>query len=242
MLNVDNLHVTLGKNPVLTGFSCQLATGRIGCLLGPNGSGKTTLLRSLLGMQAVQAGQATWMDQNLLQCNEVQRSRTVAYIPQDSGKASRLCVFDAVLLGRRPFFGNRPRPADLEKCHCTMDTLGISGLALRTLDTLSGGQRQLVWIAKAVCQDSPLILLDEPTSNLDLLHTLEVGKILRLLAGMGRSLLVVSHDWTFCKNFCDEVILLQQGRCTLQKPTGEMPMNAIAQLYEIDQHTLENYW
>jgi iron complex transport system ATP-binding protein len=242
MLRIENLSVAYGKTPILHNIGCHMATGTLTAIIGPNGSGKTTLLRCLLGLLPVSKHKLFVNGEDLWYLSAGARARRIAYIPQDNGVHSRISVFDAVLLGRKPFFNARPAPEDLAQAERVIEEFGLAPLALRTLDTLSGGQRQLVWTAKAICQDTPLIVLDEPTSNLDIKHSLETGQLLQALAQQGKTIVLVSHDLALCKRFCTHALLLKEGQIVNYDRPANTSAHLIANLFDLPAQTLGNLW
>ncbi|HSQ41206.1 MAG TPA: ABC transporter ATP-binding protein [Fibrobacteraceae bacterium] len=242
MLQISNLTVSYQGTPVLQGLDCTVRKNTLSAILGANGSGKTTLLRSLLGYLPLDSGRFELEGENLESCTQAQRARKIAYIPQFAAKAPRIQVFDAVLLGRKPYFSRKPSPADLRRTEETLEAFGLSALSLRTLDTLSGGQRQWVFIAKAFCQDSPFIVLDEPTANLDIRHSLEFFAKLQALALRGKTILFVSHDLSLCRRFCDEVFLLGGGKIQDKGAPADISRKSIATLFQLSEETIGSLW
>lgn len=234
MLTVRNLSFSYGRRPILHGIHAHVPAGALMAILGPNGSGKSTLLRCLLGLLPVPPGVIFFDNTDLTTLSVSKRAQLFAYIPQDTLSTARLTVFDTVLLGRKPFFKAYPHSRDIQRTEMILDDFGLSSLALRTMDTLSGGQRQMVWVAKAICQDSPLVFLDEPTSSLDIRHTLETGLLLRKLVELGKTVVLISHDLALCRKNCSHFLLLQTGRIIAQGGQESTTPEALAQLYNVD--------
>jgi len=184
-----------GRPPLLEGASFSLARGQAMALLGPNGSGKTTLLRCLLGLIDPQAGQVC-IDTDDVHCMPpARRARRMAYVPQAVSPAFPFQVFDMVLMGRSAHlrFMADPARADVDAAQQALEHLGIGHLAQRRFDALSGGERQLTLLARALAQDAPFVVLDEPCASLDLGHQVEVLSALRALKREGRAVLMSTH-------------------------------------------------
>ena len=147
-----------------------------------------------------------------------ERGHLIAYVPQEHSLSFPFTVEEVVLMGRTPHLGglNRPRRKDEGMAHAAMEEIGIAELAEKPYTQLSGGQRQLVLLARAIAQDTPVIILDEPTSALDFRNQLLVYEILRKLAGKGKMIIACTHDPNHVKWFCDEVLILKAGMVLCQ--------------------------
>jgi len=187
--------------------------GEVCGLFGPNGCGKTTLFRCCLGLLRGRAGTIAIGDLPVTSLPPADRARRIAYVPQEHKPPFPLLVRDVVLLGRTPYVGllGRTSPTDRQVVDETLARLGLEDLAFRPYDQLSGGQRQLVLIARAVAQQTPVMLLDEPASGLDFHNQLLIWQVLRSLAASGTTVVCCTHDPNHVFWFCDRVVVMQAG-------------------------------
>jgi iron complex transport system ATP-binding protein len=213
-LAFEELRVRLGGREVLAGVSFELRPGEVLGLAGANGAGKTTCLRAASGALRPESGRVVLAGRPLAAYGRRELARRVAVVPQDAPFAFPFRAGEAVLMGRTPHL---PRlgfegPRDLAIARDALARVGIEELADRSILELSGGERQLVLLARALAQEPAVLLLDEPTAHLDLRHRLRVLELVRELAAGGRSALVVSHDLSLAARGCDRIALLAQGR------------------------------
>ncbi len=212
MLQVEKLSQRYGRTTVFSDVSFFLEAGSFLALLGPNGTGKTTLLKTI-GMMLHPAEGACRLDgADLFSMTAQQRARRVSYLPQSTHAPFPMQVIDAVLLGRFPYTTFAPKQKDREQAARVLEQLGLSALAFRDLSHLSGGERQQVFLARALVQDPRLLLLDEPTSNLDLKNQLQTMKIVRQLCRTeGLTAIAAIHDLNLAAMFCDTFLMLSGG-------------------------------
>jgi iron complex transport system ATP-binding protein len=196
MLAVDALHFSHpGAPALLADIHFTLGAGNVLCLLGPNGSGKTTLLRCVLGLENFQAGRVLIDGQDLAQLSPALRAKHMAYVPQSSEGAFPFTVFDVVLMGRSAHlrFMANPVAADHQAAHAALARVQIEHLAQRQFNQLSGGERQLALLARALAQQARLLVMDEPCTGLDLGHQVQLLQVLRSLASEGYAILLSTH-------------------------------------------------
>lgn len=211
-LAVEQLDFSYEVEKVLTEIDFDLEGGDILALIGPNGSGKSTLLRCINRILKPDRG-VIYLDQKEIDSlNRKEIARAVGYVPQQEETAFPLTVFEAVLMGRKPHISWKARGEDLEMVSGIITELGLEDLALRNLNQLSGGQRQKVSIARALAQKPRVLLLDEPTSNLDLKHQLEILRLIKEQARSGVAVVITVHDLTLAGRFSDRIIMLNEGR------------------------------
>jgi iron complex transport system ATP-binding protein len=214
-LKVEHLRFRYGERlPLLEDVSFELAEGDVFCLLGPNGSGKTTLLRCLLGVHRLMAGVIQVGSRSLAALTAKELAREVAYVPQHSPAVFPYTAFDVVLMGRSPHLRGMggPTATDRNMALAAMQHLGIAHLGARRFPELSGGEQQLVLIARALAQGSKILIMDEPTANLDYGNQVRILHVLHTLAREGYSILMSSHVPDHAFLVCNKVALLKKGR------------------------------
>jgi iron complex transport system ATP-binding protein len=202
------LEVQLGGKRVLGPLDLEIAGGTFMGVLGPNGSGKTTLLRALSGGVRASAGTLSFEGRPLRSYKAVEMARRVGVVPQTFTLDFNFTVREMVAMGR---YAHDDGAADGEAVAAALETTGLTELAGRLVTELSGGERQRALIAQTLAQQTPTLLLDEPLNNLDLNHQLEVMQLLRSLHQQGRTIAVVLHDLNMAAQYCDELLLLDQG-------------------------------
>ena len=222
-LDTRDLEVKLGGRDVVRGMSLSLEPGHVTGLLGPNGAGKSTLMRAMAG-QLVYTGSITLDGQSVAQMAETARARRIAWLPQGREIGWALSVENLVALGRLPWHGwRRTRSAaDRQLCLDAMRMMDVESLASRPATELSGGEQARVLMARAVAQDTPVLLADEPAAGLDPAHQISMMAALRQLAGKGRSVLVSLHDLSLAARWCDRLVLMKDGRIAAQGTPGEV--------------------
>ncbi|MBP2134389.1 iron complex transport system ATP-binding protein [Methanomicrobium sp. W14] len=212
-LSVKNLHFSYDSEDILNGISLNVTDGRVVSLLGPNGSGKSTFLKCIDRILEPQAGKVLVDRQDLLKMGRMDIAKTIAYVPQNSIRSFPNSVFDVVLMGRRPYLGWREDVSDEDEVWSVLRLLGIENLAMSSFTELSGGQQQKVLIARALVQNTGLILLDEPTSNLDLWHQIDVMEVIRSLVKKKRLTAIIAiHDLNMAAKYSDVVVMMKRGR------------------------------
>jgi iron complex transport system ATP-binding protein len=213
MLEVRDLRFAYSRRsePVLRGVSLSLADGEVGIVLGRNGSGKTTLFSNILGIRAPDSGSITFDGADLLRMPRRERAKLIAYVPQDI-RFGALTVFDSVLMGRVARFGLTAGEEDREETRRVLADVGLTELAERTVTELSGGERQKVAIARALAQEPRLLVLDEPTGNLDIANERLILEEARKLArGRGIGVLSSLHDLNRALAFGDRFFFIKDG-------------------------------
>lgn len=212
-LSCLELHAGYGKHSQLKQISLSFRTGEVVALLGANGSGKTTLLRCLLDLMPLQSGDIRLDEQSLTHFTASEKAKALAYVPQLHRLSFGYTAVDVVLMGvmaGRSIF-SQPSLADKELARYWLQQLNVNALADKLLTEVSGGQRQLVMIARAMAQQARFILLDEPTNGLDYANQHRLLSLLRRCANQQQGLIFTTHDPTHARRYADRVILLNQG-------------------------------
>lgn len=201
-------------------ISLGIAPGEVLCLLGPNGCGKTTLFKTMLGLLPAQAGEVLIDGHPIGSLSRADVARRVAYVPQAHAAQFPYRVIDMVVMGRTAYLGlfAAPSPADRGKAHEALGALGIDDLAEVEYTRISGGQRQLALIARALAQDAPAIVMDEPTASLDFGNQVTVLSEIKRLKGLGLAIVLSTHDPDHAFSVADTVALMHNGRLMSQGP------------------------
>jgi iron complex transport system ATP-binding protein len=223
MLRIRQLKFSYRATEVLKGVSLELNQG-IGCLLGPNGAGKSTLLKCIAGILKPKEGEIVLGTTNTVGQSHKERAKRIAYSPQEFSINFPYTVFEVVLMGRNPHVGlNGPKQADEMKTLEALASLGIDSLKNTPFTSLSGGQKRLALIARALAQDGALFLFDEPTSFLDFKNQVAVLSIIRKISkGTERSTLLSLHDPNLALTFCDVVFMMKEGIITTHGEVGQV--------------------
>ena len=205
--------VGYGGKTVLENLDLCLKPGDCLGLVGPNGAGKSTLLRTLAGILPLQAGALTLGDRPLGEWNRREWSRQVSYLPQERELPFGYTAESTVLMGRYPYLGWQQQEGSREKAQARacLGMFGLEKMAARPVTDLSGGQRQRVLLARILIQQTPVVLLDEPTAELDLVYENTVLGLSRQLARAGRSVVLSLHDIGQAARYCTRLVLLGQG-------------------------------
>lgn len=211
MLEIQNLSVGYPGNPVLSGLSAAIPEGCVTAVIGPNGCGKSTLLKALAGILPSE-GSLRLNGESLTELSSRNRAQKIAYLPQNR-PIPEITVRRLILHGRFPYlsYPRHYRKEDLEAADRAMAQMNIAHLADRFLPALSGGERQKVYIAMLLAQGTPLILMDEPTSYLDISHKFDVICLARDLQRQGKTVVMVLHDLDLALQYSDHILLMEHG-------------------------------
>ena len=236
-IEVKNLSFSYGDRPVLHDISFSVDKGEFLSILGPNGVGKSTLFRCVLGLLSGYTGTVLVNGRDARQFSVREAARHIAYIPQSSRSIFHYSVFDIVLMGRtsglRTF--RTPGKADRELCQWALEKVGIPHLRDRCFHRLSGGEQQLVLIARALVQKAPILMLDEPTANLDFGNQLRVLQQARDLAREGYTVIQTTHHPEQSYQFSDRILAIQKGRVLTEgTPSQVLTEQTIRRLYGVE--------
>ncbi len=225
-----------GGRPVLHDVNLAAEAGSIMAVLGPNGAGKSSLLHVLLGLHRPWKGEIRFFGKPLSAYDRRSLSRTVGLVPQREHVPFAFRVEEYLLLGRSPHLGllAQPTASDLEVVEAALSRLGIAHLRGREVASLSGGEHQLVLVARALVQGAAVMLLDEPTAHLDLGNKHRTLALLRSLAAEGRAIVLTTHDPHLAAYLADQVLLLRAGRVLFGGPPQEaLTGERLSELYGV---------
>ena len=222
-LTAHDLSVRRGERTVLAGVDLTLRPGEIALLAGRNGAGKSTLLRVLVGAERPVGGHVGLHGHRLDAWPSLARAREIAFVPQEAENPFEFTGRELVTMGRHPHRqrGASLQPADLIAVERALEAVDAMAFADRPVTTLSGGEHRRIAVARALATEAPLLLLDEPTSNLDLEHALQLVQLLQQLRSAGRGILVASHDLNLLARHCDRTVLLHGGRVFADGPSEQ---------------------
>jgi iron complex transport system ATP-binding protein len=234
--------VRMGGRDVLRGIDLEVAPGEVVALVGPNGAGKTTLLRVASRVVQPSRGRVEVGGRASGSLSRRELAREIAVVPQDVVIPFAFRAGEVVLMGRAPHAGplGFETREDVDRAQACLARVGIAELADRSMLELSGGERQLVLVARALVQEPRVLLLDEPTSHLDLRHRVDVLALVREFAALGRSALVVSHDLTLAARSCDRMALLRRGAVVACGPPAQvLTRSRLREVFDIDAEVIE---
>ncbi len=244
MLTVRGLHASYPSRPVLHGIDFDAHRGELLAILGPNGCGKTTLLRSITGVHAMDAGTITIDGADIGAIGAATLARRVAVVAQGAMLPERFTSFDVVLMGRTPHLRLLQMEGrhDVAVVRAAMERADCWDLRARPVDELSGGERQRVVIARALAQEPDLLLLDEPTSHLDLTHQVATFRLMRdLCAEHDLAVVAVVHDLALASLFADRIVLLSQGIVAAEgSPRDVLRADVIERTYGMAVRVIED--
>ena len=211
-LSVKDLSFSYGGRKVLDKISFDVEDNSIVSILGPNGVGKTTLLRCLCNLHRPQEGSILVDGTDVLTLSGRELAKHIGYVPQ-STKPVRTTVFDTALIGRRPYMEWGVTKRDMEVTESVLDALGLTGLSMRYADEISGGEYQKVQIARAMVQEPEILILDEPTNNLDIANQhVTMHAILNAVSSRGMCTIMTMHDINLAVHYSDRFLFIKDGR------------------------------
>ena len=238
-LEATGVEVEIGGTPILRGADLSLGRGQLVAVVGPNGAGKSTLVRAVSGLQPFSAGTVRWSGRVLPGLRGRELARLRAFVPQRMPVPAGVVVREAVTIGRsahlRPL--RRLQGEDREAIAAAMERAGVARFAERPLTTLSGGELQRVQIAIGLAQGTPVLIADEPTSQLDLGASVGIATLLRSLADEGLAVLLVVHDLALAVAVADRVVVVSEGRTVASgDPTSVLSSERLAETWGAEAH------
>jgi iron complex transport system ATP-binding protein len=213
-ITVQGLTFSYRSTPTLNAVSMQLQESEVLGMVGPNGSGKTTLLKCINKILEPKQGKILLGEQALNKMSRLEVAKQIGYVPQSTlGNNETTTVFEMALMGRRPHVTWQSSEKDEEKVWEALRILSIEHLSMRNFYELSGGEQQRVLVARSLAQEAKVLLLDEPTSNLDIRHQLEVMDLTRkLVVNQKLSAAVAIHDLNLAARYCDKIVMMKEGK------------------------------
>ncbi|PHS68531.1 MAG: ABC transporter ATP-binding protein [Methylophaga sp.] len=224
LIQCIDLNVSIADALLLTRLNLNVEQGDYLCILGPNGAGKSTLLKCLMGLLSATNGKILFDDKSIKKIPQKALAQLVSYVPQANGRRLSFIVEDFVKMGRYPYHSvlSEWRPEDQNACDVAIEITEISPFLNRQMDTLSGGECQRVMIAAALSQQTPILLLDEPTSFLDPRHQVDVHRLINKLNKQhGITIIEVSHDLNHASQHGSHILALKQGQTIWQGKAGD---------------------
>lgn len=241
-ITIKNLTFGYGSNKILDDLNLVIGDSEILSLVGPNGSGKTTLIKCIDRILKPKGSILLNGGRDLQSMSRQDVAKYIGYVPQSSSGVLSTTVFDTVLMGRKPHMGWRVGEEDLDKVVEIMKLLQIEKFALKDFNELSGGQKQSVLIARALCQEPKVLLLDEPTSNLDLKHQLGVMETVRsLIKKTGVSAVMAIHDLNLAAMYSDKLLMLKDGKIhAMGAPEDLLTQDNIRSIFGVEAVVVNN--
>jgi iron complex transport system ATP-binding protein len=243
-LSIRGLSVRLGAQTILDAVELTAEPGMVTGLIGPNGAGKSTLLCAILGLTPIEGGSVSFGGADLHAMPRHGRARVAAFVEQSATTDARLTAREVVMLGRIPFqtvWQVSPSPEDTGAADRALAEVAMTGFADRLYHTLSGGEQQRIQIARALAQQPRLLLLDEPTSHLDVHAQLATLALLQQRAKAGGTVVLALHDLNLAAGFCDRLILLHNGRpAAAGAPEAVLTPALLRSVYGVDVTVLRH--
>ena len=234
MIDVKDIRFSYGKNEVLKGISFQSMENTVISILGPNGTGKTTFLKCVCGVYKPSSGEILVDGTDISKLGGRELAKKIAFVPQ-SAPTSRMSVFDSILIGRKPYIEWGATRKDLDKVTEIIDALGMSDIALKYTDEISGGEFQKAQIARAIVQEPSVLILDEPTNNLDISNQHRtMHMIMDIVRERGMCTIMTMHDINLAVHYSDKLMFIKDGRIIAYGGTEIVTEELIKEVYGIE--------
>jgi iron complex transport system ATP-binding protein len=244
IMNVRDLRFSYGNMSVLKGVSMDFYQGTFYGVIGPNGCGKSTLLKNLYGYLTPESGEILIDGKDISDMKVRERSRHIAYVPQETVPGFNFSVFDMVAMGRNPYHSGMSSLTKEDTSHIeeAMEETSVLELAEKNINELSGGEKQRVILARAFAQDSDIILMDEPVSMLDINHQVEIMDLAKSLADKRlKTIICVLHDLNLAAQYTQHIFIMSDGRvCGAGMPDGVLKSEILGEVYGVDVYVGEN--
>lgn len=244
MLKIENLSAFYGTKQVLHNINLDVRNGELLALIGPNGAGKSSIIRAVSGILPARAGRVTFDGHDFLRQSASQRARSVAVVPQATSLPAAFTVWETVLLGRTPYlnFLGQASPTDEQIARASLDRVDALHLSDRYIGEISGGEQQRVLLARALAQQTPVLLLDEPTAHLDIQHQSTLLNLVKAQAHeCNLAVLMVVHDLNLAALYADRVALLEHGRIrAVGAPADILNEKTLKPIYGMDLNIVQH--
>jgi iron complex transport system ATP-binding protein len=236
MIELREVSKTYHGMPVVNDVSIDLPKNALTAIIGPNGAGKSTLLSMIARLLPMSAGQVIVKGHDVTTTSGNELAKKLAILKQENHTTARLSVRDLVGFGRYPHSRGRLNDHDRVRIDEAIGFLGLEDLQHRFIDELSGGQRQRAYVAMVLCQDTDVILLDEPLNSLDIKHAVGMMKLLRrAVAELGKTVVVVLHDINFASCYADHIVMMQNGRIAhADTPEAVITPDIVKSVYDVE--------
>ena len=240
-IRISDMDFSYGDFPILHDINLDMDGPQLISIVGPNGVGKSTLVGCICGLLKLNRGSIEINGIQLEEYKSKELSRIIGYVPCTSKDSFPLSVTDTVLMGKGPYNGWRTTDADLKSVYKVLDLLGIRDLALRNFDELSAGQHQKVMLARGIIQETEILILDEPTANLDIKHQLEVTRILnKLVSERDMMIIMINHDLNIAARYSDNIIMLNNGTVhKIGKPADVITAEDLRTVYGVESEIVD---
>ena len=242
MIKIDDMAFSYSSVPVLESITMDLSGPQLVAILGPNGVGKSTLIHCINKILTPTRGTVLVNDRNVKDYQTYKLSQLVGYVPYSSSDTFPMTVIDTVLIGRHPRSRWKFNDHDLDVVYDVLELLNIQDLALRPFNELSAGQHQKVMLARGLAQEPEILLLDEPTSNLDVRHQLEVMKLLKRISQEKNVLVVIiCHDINISAKYADKILLLSEGTIySAGTPNEVITKENLKAVYDVEAEIIDD--
>lgn len=241
MITINNLSIELGRNKIINNLDLSASTGEILCVIGPNGAGKSTLIRALAGTIQDYSGKINYNNDELRKLTNRKKAQIFSYLPQNLQYEAGYFVEDFIKLANSPWedsVGNSPIKHRLEEA---LEICNVTHLRNRRIETLSGGERQRVFVAQVVFQDTPIVLLDEPTTFLDLKHVIQIESVIAKLQQKNKLIFCVTHDIALTQHLATHILGLKNGNSFLYGTSQTvLTSENIAGLFDVDKEIINS--
>ncbi len=243
MIAANNLKVSYGDKVIIEALNLTLPKGKITALIGPNGCGKSTLLKTLARINIPTSGEVLLNDKALKSYRDKHLAQEMSLLPQVLETPEGITVRRLVEYGRSPYLSHWGQLGEHDKkiVASALRETGVEDFAEQTVESLSGGQRQRAWIAMILAQDTNIVMLDEPTTYLDLSHQIELMKIMREMNNKGKTVIVVLHDLNQACRYCDHLVVLQKGQLIAQgTPNDVFTETLLKDVFSLDARVIQD--
>lgn len=244
MIKIEKLYAGYRQNEVIKDATLHIPQKGLSVLLGPNGAGKSTLIYAIMGYIKARSGKVFIDNKELADYSRADLAKLIAYIPQEQKSEFDYSVMDTVLMGRYPFMKlmQKHTDEDFDAAERVLARLNLTHLKDRWLNQLSGGEKQRVYIARALIQETPFIFLDESLSQLDINYQVEIMKLLKdIVLEQGKGILLISHNLNLSANYADRMILIKEGRIhSAGSPQETMKPAILSEVFDIPLRMITN--